>query len=254
LSATSATRPHTEPRPGQARPKVAKARLRSCVACRQKSAPGDLTRWVLAGEGSVLPDLGQGDFGRGAWLHPVPGCLKKAPGGFARSFKTPINSSPTELAELLGAAADRRILALLASAHRSRKLAVGRTAVENEIGADRCRLLVVATDAKSAAKATAVQQVVAAGGAVGWGTKDVLGGLVGRNEAGLLAVTDDGLACAVKTTIAMAHSARSAAIGGARSAAIGGARLAADGALGAAASRQRDSQRKVQKKSSTEVG
>ena len=254
MSATSATRPHTEPKPGvkQDRPKVAKARLRSCVACRTKSAPGDLTRWVLAGEGSVLPDLGQGDFGRGAWLHPVPGCLKKAAGGFSRSFKTPINSSPTELAELLSSAADRRVLALLASAHRSRKLAVGRTAVEKEIEADRCRLLVVATDAKSAAKATQVQKAVASGGAVGWGTKDILGGLVGRNEAGLLAVTDDGLANAVKTTIAMAHCARSAAIGGARSAAADGARAAASGASKAAA--QRDSQRKVQKKSSTEVG
>lgn len=246
MSATSATRPHTEPRPGQDRRKVAKARLRSCVACREKSAPGELTRWVLAGEGSVLPDLGQGDFGRGAWLHPVPSCLKKAPGGFARSFKTPINSSPTELAELLGSAADRRVLALLASAHRSRKLAVGRTAVEKEIEANRCRLLVVATDAKSAAKATEVQKVVASGGAVGWGTKDVLGGLTGRNEAGLLAVTDDGLASAVKATIAMAHSARLAA--------SGSARLAVSGASGATVARQRDSQRKVQKKSSTEVG
>ena len=238
----------------QDRPKVAKARLRSCVACRTKSAPGELTRWVLAGEGSVLPDLAQGDFGRGAWLHPVPGCLKKAAGGFSRSFKTPINSSLIELAELLGAAADRRVLALLSSAHRSRKLAVGRTAVEKEIEANRCRLLVVATDAKSAAKATEVQKVVAAGGAVGWGTKDILGGLVGRTEAGLLAVTDDGLAGAVKATIAMAHSAKLAASGDARTAVSGAARLAASGASGAVAVRQRDSQRKVQKKSSTEVG
>lgn len=242
MTRASATRPHTEPKPGvnPARPpRVAKVRLRSCVACRQKAAPEQLTRWVFAGSGSVLPDLGQGEFGRGAWLHPIPDCLRKAPGGFGRSFKTPINSSPAELAELLGSAADRRVVALLAAAYRSRKLAVGRTAVELEIEADRCRLLLVATDAKSAARATQVQKVVAAGGAVGWGTKELLGGLVGRTEAGLLAVTDDGLASAVKATIAMAHSAKLA-------------QSVADS--GAAGSRQRESQRRDQKKSSTEVG
>lgn len=242
MSKVSATRPHTEPEPGvnRDRPKqVVKARLRSCVACRQQSAPEELTRWVFAGDGSVLPDLGRGEFGRGAWLHPSAGCLKKAAGGFARSFKAPINSSPAELAALLGSAADRRVVALLAAAHRSRKLAVGRTAVEKEIEGDRCCLLVVATDAKSAAKATEVQKVVANGGAVGWGTKTLLGGLVGRIEAGLLAVTDDGLASALKATIAMAHSA-SLAVSSAGASTAG--------------SRSQDSQRKVQKKSSTEVG
>lgn len=242
MTRVSASRPHAEPTPGvtlDRPPRGAKVRLRSCVACRQKADPAELTRWVFTGSGGVLPDLGQGEFGRGAWLHPVPDCLKKAPGGFARSFKAPINSSPAELAALLGSAADRRVVALLAAAHRSRKLAVGRTAVEKEIEADRCRLLVVATDAKSAARATEVQKTVAAGGAVGWGTKTLLGGLAGRTEAGLLAVTDDGLASAVKATIAMAHSARVAQSGV---------------SSGAAGSRQRESQRRDQKKSSTEVG
>ena len=234
-------RPQTaEPGADPTRPKKAsKVRLRSCVACRQKARPEELTRWVFAGEGKVLPDLGQGEFGRGAWLHPSPACLSKAPGGFARSFKEAINSSPAELAEILGSVAERRVVALLAAAHRSRKLAVGRTAVEQEIEADRCRLLLVATDAQSAARATQVQKVVAQGGAVGWGTKTLLGGLTGRTEAGLLAVTDDGLASAVKATIAMAHSAKLAASGA-------GSR--------AAPSRHRESERKVQKKSSTEVG
>lgn len=242
MTRASATRPRTEPQPGVNRdrpPRAAKARLRSCVACRERSAPEQLTRWVFAGSGSVLPDLGQGEFGRGAWLHPLPDCLRKAPGGFGRSFKTPINSSPAELAELLGSAADRRVAALLAAAYRSRKLAVGRTAVELEIQADHCRLLVVATDAKSAARATEVQKIVASGGAAAWGTKALLGGLVGRTEAGLLAVTDDGLASALKATIAMAHSARVAQSGV---------------SSGAAGSRQRESQRRDQKKSSTEVG
>lgn len=217
----------------------AKARMRSCVACRGKSSPAELVRWVLTESGGVLPDLAQGQFGRGAWLHPSAACFKKAQGGFSRSFKQPVNSSPAELAELLGSAAERRVLALLGAARRARKLAVGRSAVESEIQAGRCHLLLVATDARSAARASEVQRVVASGGALGWGTKTLLGGLTGRTEAGLLAVTDDGLANAVKATIAMAQSARSAVTGtGERS----------------EAARQRDSQRKAQTECSTEVG
>lgn len=223
----------------QSRADGAKARVRSCVACRGKAAPAELTRWVLTDAGGVLPDLGQGEFGRGAWLHPSAACFKKAQGGFSRSFKQQVNSSPVELAQLLGTAAERRILALLGAALRARKLAVGRSAVEKEIQAGRCRLLVVATDARSAARASDVQKVVASGGALGWGTKALLGGLAGRKEAGLLVVTDDGLAKAVKTTIAMAQSARSAVTG------TGG---------GSEAARQRDSQRKAQTECSTEVG
>jgi ribosomal protein L7Ae-like RNA K-turn-binding protein len=140
-------------------------------------------------------------------------CLKQARAGFSKAFKAPISSSPAELAVLLGSAAERRAAALLSAAQRSRKLVVGKTAVEKELSSGACRLLVIATDAKSAAGSREVAQVIASGGAVSWGTKTGLGGLVGRMEAGVLAVMDDGLANALKKTIAMAQSASLASSG-----------------------------------------
>jgi ribosomal protein L7Ae-like RNA K-turn-binding protein len=143
-------------------------------------------------------------------LHPSAACLKKASNGFSRTFKAPVHQSVTELAELLSSAAERRILSLLGIARRSQKLASGTSAVDAELSAGRCHLVVVATDARSAARATQVQQAVAQGKALAWGTKAVLGGLAGRTEAGVVAVMDDGLANALKATIAMAQSARAA--------------------------------------------
>ncbi len=226
MSVPASNRPHAEPRlkVKADRSKAANAHLRSCAACRKKSSPTELTRWVLGDDGGVLPDLGRGAFGRGAWLHADRGCLKKGPAGLSRGFKAPVRTTSAELALLLASAAERRADALIGAARRARQLAAGKTAVAKELGAGRCRLVVVATDARTAARATEVQQAVAAGKAVGWGTRLTLGSLSGRGEAGVLGVLDDGLANALKTTIAMAHSARSAAaeLASAPSAAGGG--------------------------------
>ena len=188
-------------------------RLRSCVACKGKSAPSELTRWVFAGNGAVFPDLGQGAFGRGAWLHPRAACLGKAPQGFSRSFKARIGASPAELAELLSSAAERRVTALLGAARRSHKLLAGKTAVEKALGEGRCPLIVVACDARAAIRSAQIQQAISSGRAVAWGNKSVLGGLAGRMEAGVLAVLDDGLANALKATIALAQPAPRAGFG-----------------------------------------
>lgn len=158
----------------------------------------------------MLPDLAGRSFGRGAWLHPVPGCMKKARAGFARTFKAPVETELPELSELLYSAAERRVLALLSAARRSKNLVVGRTAVDKSLAAAPAPLVMVATDAQSAARSTAVERAVAAGRAVAWGSKQLLGGLAGRSEVGVLLVTDDGLANALKATIAMAQTANSA--------------------------------------------
>jgi hypothetical protein len=214
LSQPSASRPPpAEPkaRAKHDRSKTAAAQLRSCVGCRQKVAPAELTRWVFAGGASVLPDLARRSFGRGAWLHPQPGCFKKAGAGFSRAFKTPIKISGAELASLLDSAAERRVASLLVVARRCRRLAIGKTAVEKELARERCALLIVAVDARTAASSYEVQAAIAKGRAVGWGSKAVLGGLTGRTEVGVLAVLDDGLASAVKETIGVAQAANRAA-------------------------------------------
>jgi len=51
--------------------------VRTCVGCRKYAAKSTLIRMVSAGDGVVI-DLPQSAPGRGAYLHPVPGCLDLA--------------------------------------------------------------------------------------------------------------------------------------------------------------------------------
>ncbi len=61
--------------------------VRTCVGCRRTAAKADLTRLVLRG-GALVPDPAGREPGRGAYVHPRPGCLQAAlHGGLARSFR-----------------------------------------------------------------------------------------------------------------------------------------------------------------------
>jgi predicted RNA-binding protein YlxR (DUF448 family) len=51
--------------------------VRTCVGCRVRAAKSDLLR-VVAVEGVLLPDPRGTSSGRGAHLHPDPGCLALA--------------------------------------------------------------------------------------------------------------------------------------------------------------------------------
>jgi len=51
--------------------------LRTCIGCRRKGRANELLR-VVAVAGMVIPDLRRRLPGRGAWLHPDPGCLDTA--------------------------------------------------------------------------------------------------------------------------------------------------------------------------------
>jgi ribosomal protein L7Ae-like RNA K-turn-binding protein len=112
-----------------------------------------------------------------------------------------------ELYALLVGAAERRAMALVVAARRAGKLAVGSTAVREAINAHAARLLIVATDARAAATTPWVEQAVAAGNTVAWSTKDELGSLLGRQEAGVIAVLDDGLKEALDRAFEVIHMA-----------------------------------------------
>jgi predicted RNA-binding protein YlxR (DUF448 family) len=51
--------------------------VRTCVGCRRRAPASDLLR-VVARDGSVLPDEGRREPGRGAHLHPTIACLEQA--------------------------------------------------------------------------------------------------------------------------------------------------------------------------------
>ncbi|WP_104479545.1 YlxR family protein [Actinokineospora auranticolor] len=62
--------------------------VRTCVGCRTRAADAELLRVVLV-DGDAIPDPRRRMPGRGAWLHPDPGCLAKAEKrrAFPRAFK-----------------------------------------------------------------------------------------------------------------------------------------------------------------------
>ncbi|WP_297542422.1 YlxR family protein [Amycolatopsis sp.] len=51
--------------------------VRTCVGCRQRVRAAELLRMVAV-DGQLVVDEGRRLPGRGAWLHPEPGCLAKA--------------------------------------------------------------------------------------------------------------------------------------------------------------------------------
>lgn len=194
----------------------ATTRERTCAACRGKGTAESLLRIVHTEDGKVVPDLSATAFGRGAWLHARPECLKKAERALSKSFKTRVATTSEELVEMVRAQAERRFLALLNSAARKRALAVGKTRVEKLLEDEKVKLIIAARDARAALDSTAIQRAIQSGLAVAWGERTSLGALVGREEAAVVAVLDDGLANALKTTIAMAHLGQQGSIRGER--------------------------------------
>jgi predicted RNA-binding protein YlxR (DUF448 family) len=84
---------------------------RTCIGCRGTAAPTHLLRLVRGADGRPRPDPTAATAGRGAWVHPRPGCVTQAArqGGLARAFRAETRSDPeTLLAELRTAVAETR--------------------------------------------------------------------------------------------------------------------------------------------------
>lgn len=77
----------------------ARVPIRTCVGCRRREAAAELLRVVVAPDALTLdgdspprvivPDPRHRAAGRGAWVHPVPGCLELAERrrAFARTLR-----------------------------------------------------------------------------------------------------------------------------------------------------------------------
>jgi len=182
--------------------------LRTCAGCREVGDPDalPLVRVVLGPSGEAVPDLGGSGFGRGAWVHPREACLAKAlPRGFSKSMKNAVQTSPAEFASALRAQAERRAYALIGSAFRSRKAAAGSTAVRDAFTAGLVKLVLVACDARAAAETPWVDALVKSGKARAFGSKELLGRVIGRPETGVIAILDDGITTALVHTLDVAE-------------------------------------------------
>ncbi|WP_119729381.1 YlxR family protein [Thermomonospora amylolytica] len=81
---------------------------RTCVGCRVRTAKSDLLRLVVV-EGEIVPDPRGRLPGRGASIHPDPGCLELAERrrAFPRAFRVPGPLDVRPLREYLEARAGR---------------------------------------------------------------------------------------------------------------------------------------------------
>jgi len=161
---------------------------------------------VLGPDGELVPDPKGGSFGRGAWLHPRPECLVRAvPRGVARALKAEVRTNAEAFSDLLRKAGMRRLLALVGSAWRAKKAAVGGTAVEEVLSKGQKCLVVVATDAQAAAAGHGVLRAVALGHALATSTKVELGGALGRAEVGVVAIMDEGFETPLREAAALSE-------------------------------------------------
>ncbi len=170
---------------------------RTCVGCRRATARGELLRLSIVGVPPyVVPDATAKLGGRGAWVCARRACVRSAvrKGGLARAAGRKLEVDPEALSALLGEQLRRRAEGLLASAARSRRVAVGTDAAALAIAERRAKLLVVAGDA--AGKREELEDTARRAGLdrMVFGTKTALGQIFGRGDVGVLAVLDEGIA------------------------------------------------------------
>jgi len=174
---------------------------RQCAGCAKRDFADDLVRVVLdpgGGEEMLAVDLADSRFGRGAHVHASKECVQKAlRGGFAKVFKCKVEGTVEALDEQLVVAADRRIEGLLAGAKRGKLAISGSDVVRAAYREGTAALVVVACDAAAAAKLPEVQEAVSQGKAIGWGNKQRLGAIFGRDEVAVCAVLHEGVAKAI---------------------------------------------------------
>jgi len=121
----------------------------TCAGCRQQGTRSDLERFVYHDDLGVCYDMRGGAPGREAWVHPLYGCLRAACwAGFPRAFREPLDSlDPRVLGEELEQGLHRRLRERLTDAARLGEAAVGRSAVERELGAEELEIVVVDCEA-----------------------------------------------------------------------------------------------------------
>lgn len=121
---------------------------RTCVVTRVMRDPDDLVRFVLAPDGSVVPDLERKLPGRGVWLTLSREVVEKAvkTGAFSRGLKASAKAD-AELPARIEALLERRLANTLALANKAGLVSAGFQQVESALEKATAVLLVHGSDA-----------------------------------------------------------------------------------------------------------
>ena len=122
---------------------------RFCAATGAVTPVADMIRFVVAPDGTVVPDLKRRLPGRGIWITATRPALRSALArkAFARSFKREVRVAP-DLVESTERLLERAALDALAMAHKARRTVIGFAKVEAAlVRQDRVIGLIHASDA-----------------------------------------------------------------------------------------------------------
>jgi uncharacterized protein len=121
---------------------------RLCAVTRTHKGPDDLIRFVLAPDGSIVPDLARRLPGRGVWVgatrRDVAAAVRQK--AFARSLKRSV-LVPDDLAPRVESLIKRRLADAISLARKAGLLVAGFAKVEDLIGLGQAVVLVHAADA-----------------------------------------------------------------------------------------------------------
>ena len=169
---------------------------RSCLACRETRDKGELLRFVLAPDRTLVPDLQQKLPGRGAYTCMKASCLRQAAmkKQFARGFKGEVLGAEADgLVSQVAGKLEERIASYLSLANKGGKIVSGSDQVMDKLKKGGAPLLFVATDI-SADIGEKFRGLARLKGVrcVSLFTKERLGQLLGKELRSVLLVTDSG--------------------------------------------------------------
>ena len=120
---------------------------RSCIVTRRKGSPDAFIRFVVAPDGSVVPDIRRKLPGRGAWVSAeravVADAVKRR--SFARAFRKPVDVGP-DLADTVDALLEKDALQALSIANKAGLVVAGSAKIEGSFGPGVPAALVHASD------------------------------------------------------------------------------------------------------------
>lgn len=129
-------------------PRRAPGQERMCIATRAVKPVGDMVRFVIGPDGSVVPDLKRRLPGRGVWVTASRAAVAEAVKrrAFGRGFKADVRVAP-DLADALERLLERSVLDALGIARKAGRVAIGSAAVERALAAEPIVALLHAADA-----------------------------------------------------------------------------------------------------------
>ena len=173
---------------------------RTCVGCRGVFSKNEVVR-IVAGPGGAVIDYREKLPGRAAYVCPRPACIERALSRETLSRVFRAKTLPPEqerfLGDLVNAIRDK-IASLLSMATKAGKAVSGYSAVDDALQKGRVDMLLFAVDVAEGTKEKILKSAVSMPERrTAVFTKEELGRMTGRDQAGIVGIIDAGFADAV---------------------------------------------------------